>query len=106
MDIHERLNHLLEERGWSRFKLSKESGLSQETIGNIYKRGTVPSIATLQAICDGFKITLSQLFSENDMVGMTPELKQLFDEWVFLTPQQKDAIITVMKAMKNSSNKE
>ncbi len=40
------------------------------------------------------------------MVGMTPELKQLFDEWVFLTPQQKDAIITVMKAMKNSSNKE
>ena len=40
------------------------------------------------------------------MVEMTPELKELFDEWIYLTPQQNDAIIITMKAMKNNSNKE
>lgn len=106
MDIHERLTQLLNERGWSRYRLSKESGLSEETLTNIFKRGTVPSFVTLKAICDGFKITMSQFFAQNEMVELTPELKQLFDEWAFLTPQQKDAVIQVMKAMKNNSLQE
>lgn len=106
VDIHKKLTQLLDERGWTRYRLSKESGLSEETLGNIFKRGTMPSFPTLQLICNGFKITLSQFFAEGEMVEMTPELKELFDEWVYLTPQQKDAIIITMKAMKNNSNKE
>ncbi len=100
MDIHARLQELLDERGWSRYRLSKESGLSEETLTNIFKRGTSPSLFTLQSICDGFKITLSQFFTENEMIEMTEELKTLFDEWKYLTPEQKDAIMAVMKAMK------
>lgn len=99
MDIHERLNQLLQERGWSRYKLSKECGLSEETLSNIYKRGTMPSIVTLQAICRGFRITLSQFFSDEDMVEMSPELKKFFDSWIFLTPNQKEAVLHVMEAM-------
>jgi transcriptional regulator with XRE-family HTH domain len=104
VDIHERLTQLLNERGWTRYRLSKESGLSEETLTNIFKRGTVPSFVTLQSICNGFKITLSQFFAEGEMVELTPELKQLFEEWVFLTPQQKDAIFQTIRAMKNNSN--
>lgn len=106
MNVHDRLNQILEERGWTRYKLSKESGLSNETLANIYKRGTMPSVATLQAICDGFQITLSQFFAEGDMVEMSPELKQLFEHWVFLTPKQKEAVLSTMEAMVSDHNKE
>ena len=101
MDTHKRLQQLLDERGWTRYKLAKESGLSEATIANIFKRGNVPSIATLETICYGFKITVSQFFAENDMVELSPELKELFDEWVFLTSEQKTAVLQMIKAMKS-----
>ncbi|MBE7045666.1 MAG: helix-turn-helix transcriptional regulator [Ruminococcaceae bacterium] len=101
MDTHKRLEQLLEERGWSRYRLAKESGLSESTIANILKRGNVPSIATLELICKGLKITISQFFAENDMVEISPELKELFDAWVFLSAEQKEAALQMIKAMKN-----
>ena len=101
MDILEKLQQLLDEHGWTRYRLSKESGLSEETLTNIFKRGSIPSIYTLQSICNGFKITLSQFFAENEMIEVTPELKELFDNWKYLTPSQKDAIVNIIKEMKN-----
>ncbi len=100
MDTHKRLQQLLDERGWTRYRLAKECGLSEATIANIYKRGTLPSIATLEQICAGFKITLSQFFADNETVELSPELKELFDEWMFLTAEQKDAVLNMIKTMK------
>ena len=102
MDTHERLRQLLNERGWSEYKLAKRCGLSESTVANIFGRNTVPSIATLETICSGFGITMSQFFAEGDMVEITPELKELFDNWVNLTPEQKKAANQMLKAMSNS----
>lgn len=99
MDIHVRLKQLLLERGWTEYKLSKECGLAQSTIGNIFRRNTFPSIDTLNTICKGFGITLSQFFAEGEMVELTPELKEVFDSWVNLTLNQKNALIQLLKAM-------
>lgn len=102
MDTHERLRQLLNERGWSEYKLAKRCGLSESTVANIFRRNTVPSIATLETICSGFGITLSQFFAEGDMIEITPELKELFENWVNLTPEQKKAANQMLKAMNNS----
>ncbi len=103
MDVHVRLRQLLQERGWTEYRLSKECGLSQSTIGNIFRRNNVPSIATLETICKGFGITLSQFFAEGEMVEFTPELKELFDNWVNLTPNQKAAVLQLLKAMNHDN---
>lgn len=58
MNTNEKLKRLLEERGWTEYRLSKNSGLAETTIGNIFKRNTVPSIPTLEIICKSFGITL------------------------------------------------
>lgn len=102
MDTHERLRQLLNERGWSEYKLAKRCGLSESTVANFFRRNTVPSIATLETICSGFGITMSQFFAEGDMVEITPELKELFENWVNLTPEQKKAANQMLKAMNNS----
>ena len=98
MDTLGRLRQLLKERNWTEYRLAKESGLSDSTIKNIYKRNTQPTIDTLEAICRGFGITLAQFFSEGEMVELTPELKELFDNWLTLTQEQKQATLTMIKA--------
>ena len=49
----------------------------------------MPSIPTLEAICQGYGITLSQFFAEGEMVELTPDLKEVFDSWSSLSPEQK-----------------
>lgn len=104
MDIHKRLNRLLEDRGWTKYRLARECGLNESTIANIYHRNTVPSLATLECICKGFGITLSQFFAEDDLIEMSPELRELFDEWVDLTPEQKTALVQIAKTMRKVSD--
>ena len=99
MDTHARLRQLLRERGWTEYRLSVECGLAQSTIGNILRRNTLPSIATLETICRGFGITMSQFFADAEMVELTPDLKELFDCWVCLRPAQKKAVLDIMKSV-------
>ena len=101
MDALQRLNRLMDERGWSVYRLAKNCGLSESTLANVFKRNTVPTITTLERICDGFGITLSQFFAEGEMVELTPELKELFDNWVNLTIEQKEAANQMLRAMNN-----
>lgn len=103
MDTHARLQQILNEHGWTEYKLSKQCGLAQSTIGNIFRRNTVPSIATLETICKGFGITMSQFFAENEMVELSPELKELFDNWVFQTPQVKASVLQLLKSISSGS---
>ena len=99
MNTHERLQRLMDERGWSTYKLAKESGLSESTIRNLFKRNTTPSVETLRIICTGLGITLSQFFADGDMVELTPDLKEVFELWVDLTPEQKTAFKQMLAAM-------
>ena len=77
MDARERIRSLMQERGWSEYRLAIASGLSQSTVANIFNRNTTPSVTTLESICNGFGITLSQFFSESNLVELTADQKQL-----------------------------
>ena len=99
MDTHSRLRQLMTERGWTAYRLAKESGLSESTLANIFKRNAVPSISTLEAVCAAFGISLAQFFADQDMVELTPELKELFDNWVSLAPEQKQAVLQMIQTM-------
>lgn len=99
MDILARLQQLINERGWTEYRLSQECGLAQSTIGNIFRRNTIPNVLTLETICKGFDMTLAQFFAEDDLVELTPELRELFACWSLLPPAQKEAALQMLKAM-------
>ena len=105
MDIHEKLRSLLKERGWTEYRLARESKLSESTIANIFRRNATPSFATLESICKGFGISLSQFFAEYEMVELTPELKELFDGWAPLTKEQKKTVLQMEKAFSQNREK-
>ncbi len=101
MDIIQRIDKLMEERNWTDYKLSVESGLSSSTIANIHRRNTIPSIPTLEAICSAFGITLSQFFNEELLtVQLNKEQLDLFELWISLTEQQKELIYALIKEFK------
>ncbi|MGN0629623.1 MAG: helix-turn-helix domain-containing protein [Oscillospiraceae bacterium] len=104
MEVHERLRQLMSERGWTEYKLSKKCGLSESTLANIFKRNTMPSITTLESICTAFGITLSQFFSDGDLVELSPDLQELFNNWVTLTAEQKQAILQLISVMNSSGD--
>lgn len=98
MDVIERIDILMKERGWTDYKLAVESGLSSSTIANIHRRHTVPSIPTLEAICDAFGITLSQFFNEDDSsVQLNEEQQEFFHTWLSLTDTQKNIVAALIK---------
>lgn len=97
MDAQKRLQQLLDSKGWTAYRLAKKCNLSESTLANIFRRNTMPSISTLEAICEGLGISLAQFFSENDMVELTPELKELFDGWALLSPEQKKAVLKIIE---------
>lgn len=101
MDANEKIKLLLDQRGWTAYRLSKNCGLSENTIRNMLKRNSVPSISTLEAICKGFGITLSEFFAEGDLVEVSPETKQLINYWSGLSIEQKNSILVLLKNMNN-----
>ena len=100
MGAKARIKELMEERGWSEYRLAIASGLSQSTVANIFNRNTMPSVATLESICAGFGITLAQFFAEGDMVELTEEQKEMFAVWSALTKEQKDVLARLILVMK------
>lgn len=103
MDVLKRLRELQNERKWSDYRTAKEAGLSQGTVSNIFRRNTVPNLYTLEAICKGFGITLSQFFAnENDIIDLTPEYQELFYNWIKLSNEDKPIILKIIKKFAES----
>ena len=89
MDVIKRIDDLRKERGWSIYKLAEESALTQSTVSNMFTRGTVPTIYTLQQICDAFGITLSEFFAETVTLSNQDEVMLLSQYRRLNTPDQQ-----------------
>lgn len=99
MNVTDKIKQLAKERGWSEYRLVKESGLATSTIANIYHRNTIPSIPTLEALCDTFGITLAQFFSTGTAVPLSEEQQQLLEKWARLSAEQKKILLQLMNTM-------
>ena len=64
-DVIQHIQDLCRERDWSYYRLAKESDIPYSTLNNMINRTNIPTIPTLQKLCDGFGITLSDFFTEN-----------------------------------------
>ena len=100
MDTIKRIRHHMQIRGWSEYRLAKESGLSQSTIANIFRRNTLPSIPTLEIICRAFGISLSQFFADEDGAGLSEEQQVLLTQWKTLSPDRRRLLLKLIQELK------
>lgn len=57
-----RIREFLKLNHWSIYKLAKASGIPYSSLNNCFLRNTCPTIPTLEKMCKGFDISLSDFF--------------------------------------------
>lgn len=101
IDIIARIKELLKERGWSVYRLAKESGIPYSTLNNMFHRPkNTPSAHTLLLICNAFGITLSDFFMEDvEEYIVTEGQRRLLDIERQLCPQNRGFLFAYAEGM-------
>ena len=96
----DRIEELIKERGLSRYQLAKLAGMAESSISNLLNRGSVPTVYTIEKICNGLGITLSQFFSKADEYpDLSKEQKELLDVWSCIKNEDKGVALAYLKGM-------
>ncbi|MGN0788231.1 MAG: helix-turn-helix domain-containing protein [Candidatus Onthoplasma sp.] len=98
MDILTKIDRLRIEKGWTIYQLAQNANISQSTLSNMTARKTLPSISTLQKICEAFNMTLSEFFSEETENSQNDLLLQKFNK---LSKADQQAILHIISRMPN-----
>lgn len=102
MDVLKRINQLRLERNWSVYRLSVKSGIPQSTLTNMFNRETLPSITTLELICDAFGISLAEFFSDNSSQPVSlPDEAEFLKMYRDLPDNMKKAVWAIMNEYQN-----
>lgn len=79
MTFYERLKLVLDDKGVSAYKVSKDIGIDRATIGKWKSTGSSPNVETLKKLCEYLKVSSSYLIGEDEKeinrnVGKIPVL--------------------------------
>lgn len=99
-DVLDEITRLRLERNWSEYDLAKHSNLSQSTISTWYRKNQMPTVQSLEKICAGLGITLSQFFAEEEEAFyLTAEQRNLLEHWSALTDEQKELFLRLFQTI-------
>ena len=92
---------MCEKKHISRYRLAQKSGIAQSSISTLLNRKSVPTIQTLEKICEGLDMTLAQFFAGDDKLpDLTEEQKSLLEEWNAMDEQQRQLVKAYMQGIK------
>lgn len=102
MDINKKIMDLCNERGWTVYELSLQSGITQSSISSMMHRGNPPKIENLQSICEAFGITLAQFFMDDEETEiLTADEKTLIHAFRGLPRQKQRALLDLLDRKSN-----
>lgn len=101
MNLQRKIRALMEARGWTVYRLAKESGVSWSTIRNMFDRNTEPTVPTVEALCKGLGITLEELLLGEGFTALNDEQKDLLSKWSTLTAENKEIMLTLLNKLSN-----
>lgn len=101
MNVIERINEIMKNQGLTDYQLAKLANLSPSTISNMRRRNNIPSVATLENICNSLNISLAQFFvdDEAETYPVTPRQREFLDCYVRLSEEQQELIFEVTRNM-------
>lgn len=96
----DRIYQLCAERNWTCYKLSKASGIPYSTLNTMLNKHNAPSLPTLQKICVGFGISLTDFFDpDRSHRGLTDEQSQCLALFSSLSPEERRLALAYMKGL-------
>ena len=101
-DVLSKIQEERQKRGWTEYALAKNSELSQSTISSWYRKDMEPSLSSLERICNGLGITLSQFFSSDEYItNLSLDQTVLLETWNKLSPEQRNALLKLLESFQN-----
>lgn len=100
-----KIQQLLDERNWTVYRLAKESNIPYSSLNSLFLKNNQPTVATLEKVCEGFRITLSEFFLEdtpyrNEAPLITQEEKIVLDLFRSLSKKDKQKYLDIIKILK------
>lgn len=100
--VPERIEELCRLGGISRYQLSSRTGISQSALSDIVKGKNMPTLSTIEKICEAFGMTIAQFFAcDHRLPDLSKEQEELLCLWSELKLEERSIVKTFMKSMKN-----
>ena len=105
-----RIKELMDERGFTQYRLSKTSGIPYSSINSLFSKNNNPSISTLEKICAGLGITLSEFFADyesntnprKNREVFTKDERMLIEIYREIPNNQRSLALNIFKQLKNN----
>ena len=96
-----RIMELCEKRGYTKYRLSQLTDMSQTALANIINQKSVPTVVTLERICEAFGITLAQFFTKDgDRLNLTEEQNEILEIWDSLETKEREILLSFIRSLK------
>lgn len=100
IDPLDRIHELCQERNWSYYQLSKVSGIAYSTLSTMINKHNMPSLPTLQRLCDGFGISITDFFEpDRSRNSLTPDQADCLTLFTALSPEDKKLALAYLKGL-------
>lgn len=101
-----KIRALLEERDWSLYKLAKSSEIPYSSLNSLFQNNNQPTLSTLEKICNGLHISMSEFFIENtpyreESPILTTDEQELIHLFRSLEAKEKKKYMDVIRIFKN-----
>ena len=102
IDVLKKIEDLRVKHNWSEYRLSQEADLPQSTVSSWYRKKILPSIGSLDKVCNSFGMTLSQFFADEDsMLELTDDMKDWCDLYLLLSPEERKSATEFIRLFVN-----
>ncbi|MBE5937173.1 MAG: helix-turn-helix transcriptional regulator [Lachnospiraceae bacterium] len=103
-EILQRISNLCEKKNWSLYRLAKESNIPYSSLNTMFIRNTQPTIPTLEKICAGLNLTLSEFFNNDNIDNpyfyvLTDDEKKIINSLRLLPEQKQELVIAYIKGL-------
>lgn len=89
----QRIVDLCQARGWTVYRLAKESGITYSTLCTMLNKSAAPSLHTLGRICNAFGLTFAQFFALDTLAAaLPPEDMAFLEQWRALSRENRLAV--------------
>ncbi|MCM1387252.1 MAG: helix-turn-helix transcriptional regulator [Bacillus sp. (in: Bacteria)] len=98
-----RIRELLEQRNWSLYKLAQEADIPYSSLNSLFRKNNQPTITTLEKICTGFHISVSEFFYDNisavSICDFSSEETAIISKIRTLNSHDKNLLMALLDAM-------
>lgn len=97
-DVLDEIKRLREAYHWTEHDLAARAGIPQSTISTWYRKQQIPTILSLDKVCQGFGITLSQFFAEGgEAAPLSDAQRELLWRFAALPPAQQKIFLELFR---------